>query len=82
MSIESQGAHQLGELKFFMFFFADTENPELGKIRCIAGVAGADCNFLGYQCKVSMPVPATTESSAAFPSCFNLPNPSFLLAIA
>ncbi|MBE8999952.1 hypothetical protein IQ274_17345 [Nostoc sp. LEGE 12447] len=29
-----------------------------------------------------MPVPATTESSAAFPSCVNVHSSSFLLTIA
>ncbi|WP_228058566.1 hypothetical protein, partial [Nostoc sp. LEGE 12447] len=33
-------------------------------------------------CKISMPVPATTESSAAFPSCVNVHSSSFLLTIA
>ncbi|WP_042341243.1 hypothetical protein [Calothrix sp. PCC 7507] len=58
------------------------EVQQLGKIRWRSGVAGAGCNCLGYQCKISMPVPATTESSAAFPSCVNVHSPGFLLTLA
>ncbi|MCW5313169.1 hypothetical protein GTQ43_04865 [Nostoc sp. KVJ3] len=63
-----------------MLLFAHKRNPATGED--LVHRRSGWCGLQGYQCKVFVPVPATTESSAAFPGCDNIPNPSFLFAIA
>ncbi|WP_335214911.1 hypothetical protein [Nostoc sp.] len=68
--------------KFFISFLPPREIQQLGKIRWRSGVPGAGCDYLCCQCIIFMPVPGTTESSAAFPSCVNVHSSGFLLTIA
>ncbi|WP_218651493.1 hypothetical protein [Nostoc sp. C057] len=65
-----------------MLFLSPREIQQLGKILRRSGVAGAGCYHLNQEPQVFLPVPATAESSAAFPSCVNVKSPGFLLTFA
>nr|MDZ8282215.1 hypothetical protein [Nostoc sp. ChiSLP01]MDZ8286909.1 hypothetical protein [Nostoc sp. ChiSLP01] len=63
-------------------FLPMCEIQQLGKIWRPSAVPGAGCYNPKQQPQVFVPVPATAESSAAFPSSLNVHRPSFLLTIA